>query len=166
MFEPGAFITILLAILGTAVWFFGPREFEYKPRISILWYAILLHLVWGVTLFQSSAPLGITAISTVVKLGLTSAATAGVLYISVALLAFMSLFMPARTAAMFLIPQSVVLLTGAWGAVTAMVLGRFPDGVIRTPAFLITDQAPAVLIAFLHACVIWRLIEDGLPSTS
>lgn len=158
MFELGPLITIVLAIIGTYIWFRESRRIEYQPKVSILWFTILLHTIWGILLFTSDAPLRITAIHTVVRMGLVSAQEAGTLYLSVALLAVMSLFVPGKIAALYLAPQNILLALSAFGATRAMFLGQFADGIIRDPAFIVTDQMPAILLFGLHTVVMWNLV--------
>lgn len=159
MFQFGPLFTVALALIGTYWWFKGPQRIEYKPRVSVLWYTILLHAVWGVLLFLSTDPQNITAINTVVRMGMVNPQSAGVLYLSVALLALMGLFVSGKTAIMYLLPQNVVLALSAFGALRAMYFEQFADGVLRSRAFLVTDQAPNVIIFLLHTVVICNLLQ-------
>lgn len=117
-------------------------------------YAILLHWVWGSVLMSSTAPLQVTAISTIIKIGLVSAPAAGLFYLLVAVTAMIGLFVHKKYSIFFLLPQSAVLWLGAYGAWKAMTLGMFADGVIRSHEFLITDQAPAVIAAIFHTAAV------------
>lgn len=116
----------------------------------VIVYAILLHVVWGITLLTSPAPLGVTAIYSIIHLGITSGQTAGYFYLLVALLATIGLTAPKPAGFFFLLPQQLVLVGSAFGAAGAMVSGTFLDGTVRGSAFLIADQAPVVLLALLH----------------
>lgn len=118
-------------------------------------YGILLHLVWGLTLLQSVDPLNVTAISTIVSLGITSAPMAGYFYLFVAMMAILGLFGPKPAGFFFLLPQQVVLICSAFGAIQAMVTGVFADGVVRSTTFLIADQSPAVIAAIVHSLAVW-----------
>lgn len=161
----GAWFAVLLAFVGTIIWSRGSRRLEYRPRISILWYVILLHTVWGITLLFSPAPLNITAIHTMLDLRLVSPEGAAARYLSASLLAIMALFMPPRTAILFLIPQHVLLAVGAYGATVAIIAGRFADGVVRDSAFLLTDQSPAIIMYVLHIVILINLFTQFLRRT-
>jgi hypothetical protein len=119
-------------------------------RQWMIWYAIILHWVWGVVLLTSPTALGVTAISTIVSLGIASSAGAGLLYITVASLSIIGVTAARNLGAIFLIPQTALLWLAAWGAIQAMVTGTFADGVVRDSFFLIADQSPAVVAAFFH----------------
>lgn len=123
-------------------------------HVWMIWYAIALHWVWGVVLLSSTAPLNITAISTIVQLGVVSSNIAGLFYLLIASIAMIGLFGPRRTSLIFLLPQTAVLWMAAYGALTAMITGTFADGVVRPVAFLVTDQAPAVLAALFHTLAV------------
>ena len=119
-------------------------------KLMIVWYAIIIHWIWGCMLLSSPSPLGITAISAVSKFGLVNPSQAALLYFIVSFLAMVGLMAPKWSGLVFLIPQQVVLIVSAWGAINAMVLGQFADGVIRPIPFLVADQAPAVVSAVLY----------------
>lgn len=125
----------------------------------IVWYAICLHWIWGATLLSTSVPLGVTAISTVVHLGIVSGHMAGVFFLLVASVAAIGACAPKPIGAIFLVPQTFVLWLAAYGALNAMFLGSFADGVIRPVSFLITDQAPAVLAAVFHTLAVIGLVK-------
>lgn len=121
----------------------------------IIWYAICLHWLWGVLLLSSPTPLEITAIAASAHLGLASASHLGILYLTVAFLALLGLAAPRGINVIMLIPQQIILVISAFGAIRAMALGTFADGVLRPVPFLIADQAPAVLAAFFHILAVY-----------
>ena len=131
----------------------------YQPthRLFVVWYAIILHWLWGCMLLASNDPLAITAINAVSRFGLVYPSSASILYFFVSSLAIIGIMAPRPVGLIFLIPQQIVLYVSAYGAILAMSTGRFADGVQRTPAFLIADQAPAVIIAFLYTFVVIEL---------
>lgn len=116
----------------------------------IIWYAIVLHWIWGVSLLSSDSPLGVTAVSSIVSLGVVSSMTAGIYFLLISCLALVGLGAPKKVGVWFILPQSLTLIFSAYGAIMAMVAGRFADGVPRPASFLIADQAPAVIAAFFH----------------
>ena len=128
-------------------------------------YAILLHITWGITLLVSQDPLGITGIASLVHLGVTSAQCVSIFYLLVALLALLGLAAPKPAGFFFMLPQQLVLLSAAFGAINAMVTGTFADGTVKSSTFLITDQAPTVIAAGLHTLALWtRFIKSAVKS--
>lgn len=130
-------------------------------RQWMILYAVLLHWVWGATLLSSSTPLGVTAISAILTLGIVSGTTVGLFYLLIAFLALIGIFAPRPVNTIFLLPQTIVLWIGAYGASQAMWLGVFADGVIRPRSFLIADQAPAIIAAICHTgAVVFNFFES------
>lgn len=110
----------------------------------------------------SSTPLNITAISSIVKLGITSAQSASYFYLMIAFLASIGLVAPKPAGFFFLLPQQTVLLLSAIGALGAMISGTFADGIVRSSAFLVADQAPVVVAAVLHTISIYtNVLRQG-----
>lgn len=124
--------------------FFGGRF----PLIVV--YAIGLHMLWAVMLMFDRSVSGVTAVWALTIF--LSRPVCIVLLIVVAMMASMAAFMlkNKHAAAMFMIPQQMVLFLSAGGAIEAMVASKFPDGVLRPSVFIIADQAPVVLAAFCH----------------
>jgi hypothetical protein len=65
-----------------------------------------------------------------------------------------------------LIPQQVILLLSASGALSAMFLGHFADGVERSRAFILADQCHIVLAAIFHTLALilfvrWKMDVQG-----
>jgi len=118
--------------------------------IWMIWYAIILHWVWGIMLLSSNSPLNITAIHAMTQMHMSSAPVVGILYLLSALLAVVALAAPRIVGAILLIPQQLLLTVSAIGALMAMFSGSFADGVIRPIPFLVADQAPAVVAAVCH----------------
>lgn len=167
MFEPGTFLTLVLAMIGAILWFSGKTRFWFhRTHTIIVWYVIILHWLWGSLLLASSAPLSITAIFTVVRLGLASFREVGVLYLSASLLAWLGLFMSPGIGSLFLLPQFTLLGCSAYGAIRAMVLGTFADGVIRSHTFLMADQAPSVIIFLFYFVSFYNLYLKPLLTCS
>jgi hypothetical protein len=54
-----------------------------------------------------------------------------------------------------MLPQQTLLVISGIGAARASYLGAFPDGVIRSHEFILSDQAPAVLAVVTHTCAIF-----------
>ncbi len=128
----------------------------------VIWYAICLHWIWGTLLLMSPTPLWVTGIATIPSLGFVDASTVGAFYLAIAFMALMGLAAPKYVGTIFLLPQQIVLVLSAYGAIHAMHTGAFADGVIRSTPFIIADQLPAVLLAVFHiisvhmGCFLWE----------
>jgi hypothetical protein len=124
----------------------------------IIWYAIILHFVWAITLAFSPTAGYATAVHTMLEF--ISVPWAITLYGVVAFMATIGLYCRhgfGRVIA--LLPQQFVLMVSAGGALWAMYLGQFADGVQRSHEFLIADQSPAVIGAILHTVAIYWIIN-------
>jgi hypothetical protein len=126
-----------------------------SPALALLgvWFAIGLHAIWASLLLFSSEPEQTTAIYTLSRLFPNQYGLAIVL-ITVASCALYGLFKKGGNITdrvLLLAPQQILLGISAAGAVRAMALGEFADGTVRSSAFLIADQAPAVLALFVHS---------------
>lgn len=118
----------------------------------IILYGIVLHAVWATALFFDAAVRGVTAIweiSTWAPAPYTKFVLA-----AVAFLAGVALFFDGLRRTALLLPQQTILFLSAVGAVEAMYLSAYADGVLRPRAFLIADQLPAVLLAVAHTIAI------------
>lgn len=126
----------------------------------MIWYGAILHLVWGLMLMASPTVLGVTAVNSILSFGIINANTAGAFYILVALMALIGLNSTRKRDIILLIPQSLLLLLSAYGAINAMILGQFADGVVRPFQFLIADQSPAVITAILHMVAVVAMYRE------
>ena len=89
---------------------------------------------------------------------------AAVLFV-VAILATIALFVARKSPVgtlLLLLPQQCVLVLSAGGAVDAMVLSQFADGVVRPRAFLMADQFPIVLATVMHTVAILDHYADAV----
>lgn len=127
-----------------------------RPRVSqvwIIWYAVLLHIVWGCLLLASPSPYGATALR--VYHDLPRSLMAGVLFLSSGLAAWAvtrrQSSLPGLAA---LLPQQALLALSAYAATAAVVAGRYGDGLPRPRLFILADQAPAILALILHTIAI------------
>jgi hypothetical protein len=132
------------------------------PRgLWIVAYAITLHLTWGVLLLISDAPARVTAVHVLAML--LGPQLLAVALLGVGLAAWLAV---ARDRAghlefFLILPQQVTLMLSAGGAVLAMWTGHFADGEPRPHAFILADQAPAVLAALLHTGAILGWFRRG-----
>lgn len=127
----------------------------------IIVYAILLHLTWAVALLFDRAAGNATAVHTL--LHFVPDIVAVDIYVGVAGLALFGLFYrKSIMKPLCLLPQQFLLMVSAGGALWAMWLGQFADGVQRSHAFLVADQAPAVIAAALHTYAIFMVAHDDV----
>lgn len=116
-------------------------------------YAVALHLTWtGILLFDKSA-LTATPVAAIYLYVHPPAFLITIIF-SAAVCATVGLVARTRWVAIFLLPQQILLMMSAAGAVEAIWLGHFADGVIRSRAFLACDQIYSVLAAIGHTIAI------------
>jgi hypothetical protein len=125
----------------------------FRSSNLIVGYAILLHFTWALCLLDDTAAANATAVHTLVHY--IPIWQAVIVYVIVAA---MALLHSVVKTALLLLPQQFVMMVSAGGAVYAMYLGQFADGVQRSHAFLVADQAPAVIAAVFHTIAILRII--------
>jgi len=144
----------------------SPRQRPVLPPVKsvklrraiplIIIYAIVQHYLWAAMVLWDTSTTQITAIATLNNFAVIYYGAVNLFV--VAALATISAFVQERRTAIFLmLPQQFILPLSAFGALAAMWSGHFADGVIRPHAFLIADQAPAVLLAIFHTAAIIRL---------
>lgn len=122
--------------------------------------AIALHLVWTVGLYMEPSAINATGLHTMLTIA-HSPRTAAIIFGMVAFLACMGLFVRRRWLSVcLLLPQQAALWVSVVGAVSAMMLGEFADGIQRAHWFLIVDQVPIVLIALGHTMALLTLAES------
>lgn len=121
--------------------------------VGIIAYAICMHLIWAVTL--TAAPdAGFTTRTAAGHEVLGFAYPASLFIAALCGLVCLDRYLSAWWFVLAAIPQQFFLTMSAYTAVNAICRGTFPDGVVRTTAFLLVDQSPALLAAFFHAVAI------------
>lgn len=128
-------------------------KFHGRPISIMVMYAIALHLVWAVIISVDQAALGATAVDALHRHIQSVPALIAVLVIA-AFLAAIGLFTTTPWIVLLLIPQQVLLMMSASGAVEAIWLAQYADGVVRPRAFLAADQIYSVLAAVCHTIAI------------
>ncbi len=63
-----------------------------------------------------------------------------------------------------LLPQQILLMMGVSGAIEAIWLSQFADGVLRPRAFIAADQINSVLAAIGHTVAIISHALNKLPN--
>jgi len=119
----------------------------------IIWYAVVLHTVWGCLLLRSPAAYGATALH--VFNDLPRGLMAGAL-LSAAGLAVWAITrrQPSLKSLAALLPQQALLTLSAYAAVAAVFVAHYGDGVPRPPLFILADQAPAIIAFVLHTAAV------------
>lgn len=119
----------------------------------------MLHMLWAGLLLFSDSPKDVTAIYALSKLYPNRFGLA-IILIAVASCATYALLRHSGSVGsrvVLLLPQQILLAISAVGAVRAMALGHYADGVARSHVFLIADQSPAVLALVIHSATILYL---------
>ena len=132
-----------------------------KPYSIMVLYAVSLHLLWTAGLLINQDAVHATAISVFEKLFHIEPVILPAIFCFVACLALTALMVPLGTLSVLLmLPQQFTLMISAYGAVHAMFMGQFGDGVQRPRTFITVDQAPAVLTAVFHTLAIIRVGKE------
>lgn len=119
----------------------------------MVFFAVVLHLVWGTCILVDAAATNATAVHAVYQYVHPPIALALTFY-TVAILAAIGLATKSPWIVLLLLPQQLILMMSASGAIDAMWLAQFADGVIRPRSFLIADQLYSVLLAVGHTIAI------------
>lgn len=125
-----------------------------RPVSIMVMFAIALHLWWVLMILIDQSALNATGLASLHQYVSSPLFLATILGLS-ALMAVAALFV--RTPPwilMLLLPQQIILMMSATGAVEAMWLAQFADGVIRPRAFIAADQMYSVLAAIGHTTAI------------
>lgn len=128
-------------------------SFRSRPISIMIGFSILLHLVWAATILVDDSAVGATALSALHRYVQDPRYLSG-LIASAAFLAFGALWTKRPWIVLLLIPQQILLCMSAAGAIEAMWLSQFADGVFRPRAFIIADQCYCVLAAIGHTVAI------------
>lgn len=125
--------------------------FSVRNRlISIMiCYSIVLHLSWAILILADESSVGATAISSLHRV-VPNFAALSTLVGGSAILAIVGLCLQRWWLVFFLLPQQTLMLISAVGALDAMWLSQFADGVFRSRAFIMADQMYCPLSALGH----------------
>lgn len=127
--------------------------FRDRPISVMICVAIVLHLVWAATIFLDDAATGSTAISALHRFIVDTGRLSATIAVA-AVLATFGLWTRRPWVVVLLIPQQILLCMSAAGAIEAMWLSQFADGVFRPRAFIIADQIYCPLVALGHTAAI------------
>lgn len=109
-------------------------------------YAAVLHICWAVCIYSNTLSVNATSVSAIYRFIDNINATITTLLLS-SFLSIAGLVLNGKGRWLMLVPQQIILMMSATGAVSAMWLGHFADGVGRPVEFIIVDQLYAVLTA-------------------
>lgn len=124
----------------------------------IILVAIGLHLVWAVGLAIDPAAHNATALHALLLIT-SNAIVASAILTTIACLASLGCAwhwggvysIPSRIwRALLILPQQCILIMSSIGALNAMLIATFADGVVRPRWFIIVDQVPVILITVGH----------------
>jgi hypothetical protein len=119
----------------------------------IVWYAVVLHTVWGCFLLLSAAVYGPTALH--VFHDLPRGLMAGALFSASGLAVWaLTRRQPSLKSLAALLPQQALLTFSAYAAAAAVLVARYGDGLARPRLFILADQAPAIIAFVLHTAAV------------
>jgi hypothetical protein len=119
----------------------------------IIWYAVVLHTVWGCLLLLSPAAFSATALH--VFHDLPRGILAGTLFSASGLAVWaLTRRQPSLKSLAALLPQQALLTLSAYAAVVAVFAAHYADGAPRPPLFILADQAPAIIAFVLHTAAV------------
>lgn len=120
----------------------------------IMWLMIIIHILWGVSIFMLKDVGWITALY-IVKLPPFLLGTC--LIISSILVIYSLYFGKSRLMKSCLcMPQQTLSYASAFGALAASIAGSYGDGVMHPKLFIFADQFPTILLAIFHNIAIVR----------
>lgn len=126
-----------------------------RPLVIVL--AASLHICWGVLLLADAAVAGVTALSI---LGYLIPNYAAITLLASSCLAIASMITDKRTLrALLLVPQQFLLSVSAGGALVAMWLGQYADGVMHNRIFIAADQMHLPVLAVVHGVLILLIVS-------
>jgi len=119
-------------------------------------YAVALHYLWAACVVVDRTALYATALHVFYAVMGWPHWIMPAVFAAVATMAMMALFLPdvGKVAIALMLPQQVMLMISAYGAIQATVAGHFGDGIERSHTFILADQAPAIIAAVGHTLAI------------
>ncbi len=119
-------------------------------RISVMvLFAVTLHFFWAFAILTDPLALGATGISSLYRWIHPGALLVAVLC-GASTLTLTGLTLRYPWSFVMLIPQQLLLMMSAAGAIEAVFLSQYADGVLRHWTFIAADQAYSVIAAMGH----------------
>lgn len=56
------------------------------------------------------------------------------------------------------VPQLIVILVFAWGAITAVLHGHYADGITRPQSFILADQLSIIILMILYCVAVAEIV--------
>lgn len=138
-----------------------PRVFWNYP---IILSVIALQYIWAAALIVDPTALNVTAIHAILLYHVDDKPSYSfplrilliVILLSTATFSFLGFFIKRKICTILaFVPQQFVMFISSAGLAHFIWLGQFADGVVRTPAFLLADQAAPIFLTIFHT---WALI--------
>ena len=126
--------------------------FRNRPVSIMVLFAIALHFVWATILSFDDSALGVTAINALHR-WIPMPWLVGVIG-GAAVLASIAITARPPWFVVLLLPQQILLVMSAAGAIEAIWLAQYADGILRTRAFLAADQFYSILACVGHTIAI------------
>ena len=128
---------------------------------GIVWYAIVLHLLWGAILLGGAQHTAGLSWAITVSGGNVPA---GAIMIACAVLALCGIETKESIPRKFvcLAPQQFLLTWAALAAVECVLTGRYADGTPRPRMFILADQIQLIIPALLHAVAVIAVVTEGI----
>lgn len=124
-----------------------------RPISIMILYCMALHLWWAFMLMLDESAAMATVTDALVRVFDDRYLTVLVL-IFASTCSMVGMWLRRPWIGILLIPQQVLMMLAAAGAVTAVFLSHFADGVIRPRAFIAADQLHILFSAFGHTCAL------------
>jgi len=119
----------------------------------ILWYAVVLHSIWGMLFLYDARAGWATAPHGILRLCGGNAHVSGLVLLVCSLCAVYGILgypWRPRLALLALLPQQILMLLTGFSVVKAIVWSQFADGVVRPWVFILADQSAGLLAALAH----------------
>jgi len=138
-------------------------------KFWIIWVAVVIHVLWGVSILFDPTPLNATPLYTIdAFLGRSRIWLAFALFTS----AYFAAFGVIRKAEerdpahlIWFIPQQFLLVLSAFGAIRAIIEGQYADGTVIDSWHIFSDQLPIVVIGVMYVLSIWEhFLFPDLPT--
>lgn len=135
---------------NSMMWQVGSRHISVSIMVM---YACALHLSWAIIALIDRTAIGATAVDALYRF-INSIPVLIAVLIAAAAMAFFAMFASKPWLFLLLMPQQILLCMSAAGAIEAMWIHQFADGVIRPFGFIAADQMHIALAAAGHTAAI------------
>lgn len=116
-------------------------------------YCICLHLWWAVMITMDGSALMTTSVDALHRI-VNDRAILVMLLVAASCASILGMIIDRAWAATLLLPQQIMLMLSATGAIGAIWLSQFADGVVRPREFIAADQFHIFFAAIGHTIAI------------